>query len=348
MRFRDGQKPKNRWGKRLLICLIAILAISTVSVFMWYQSALEPVNKYDNTPTIITIEKGMNDAQVGSLLDTHGFVSSGLAYEIYVRLGRKSGSIQAGSYTLSKSMGVKRIVDKLSSGEVAVDLITILPGKRLDEIRKSFIDAGYSISEVDEALKPENYIKHPALRDKPRNASLEGYLYPESFQRTATTPLKTIIEKSLDQMADVLSDSVEKSLRERGFGLHEAVILASIVEKEAGNNEDKPTIAQVFETRFSIGMNLGSDVTAYYGADVNNLEHAVTTDTPYNTRLYTGLPPGPISNVSATSIQAVVEPSNTDYLYFVAGDDGITYFSHTIEEHEALTAEHCKQLCSMP
>lgn len=348
MKFKEGQKSRRHWGLKIVLACLLFFVIVLVGVFLWYQSSLEPTNKLDNATSIVTIEKGMTDAQVGALLDTHGYVKSGLAYELFVRLGRKSSSIQAGSYSLSKSMGVKRIVDKLSSGEVAVDLITILPGKRLDEIKQSFIDAGYEKSEVEDALNPAYYATHPALRDKPLDASLEGYLYPESFQRTNTTPLKTIIEGSLDQMADVLSATLEQRLHDRGLGLHEAVILASIVEKEAGNNKDKPMIAQVFEQRLHIGMLLGSDVTAYYGAEVAGLARAVTTDTPYNTRIYAGLPPGPISNVTASSLEAVAKPSDSDYLYFVAGDDGVTYFSRTIEEHEALTAEHCKQLCSIP
>ena len=91
---------------------------------------------------------------------------------------------------------------------------------------------------------------------------------------------------------------------------------------------------------------LGSDVTAYYGADITGLKHSVLTDTSYNTRLHTGLPPGPIGNVSTSSLKAVAAPAAGDFLYFVAGDDGTIYFSHTVKEHDALTAEHCKKLCS--
>jgi len=92
---------------------------------------------------------------------------------------------------------------------------------------------------------------------------------------------------------------------------------------------------------------LGSDVTAFYGAFIDGEEPSVFHDSPYNTRLYEGFPPGPISNVSEVSLQAVANPSKTDYLYFVAGDDGKTYFSRTNEEHEALTEQHCKTLCSL-
>ena len=92
-------------------------------------------------------------------------------------------------------------------------------------------------------------------------------------------------------------------------------------------------------------MQLGSDVTAYYGADIAGLPHSVLTDTAYNTRLHSGLPPGPIGNVSSSSLKAVASPASTDFLFFVAGDDGVTYFSNTQKEHEALAAQHCHKLC---
>ena len=109
---------------------------------------------------------------------------------------------------------------------------------------------------------------------------------------------------------------------------------------------DRPVVAQVFLKRYKEDMRLGSDVTAYYGARLAGKEPSLGYDSPYNTRLHSGLPPGPISNVSAGSLEAVAFPAQTDWLYFVAGDDGITHFSKTLQEHEALTAKYCKKLCS--
>ena len=127
--------------------------------------------------------------------------------------------------------------------------------------------------------------------------------------------------------------------------MHEGVILASIIEQEVSSDSDRPIVAQVFLTRHKIGMQLGSDVTAFYGAYIAGVEPTVSYDSPYNTRLHSGMPPGPISNVSKSSLHAVASPANTDYLYFVAGDDGKTYFSHTLDMHQELTRQHCKTLC---
>jgi UPF0755 protein len=347
--FKHGEKVRRRRNiRRLIAGVIVVISILLLTVVFWYNSSIKPVNSANSEQTIVTVEEGMNEAQLAGILEKKGLIRSALAYELYARLNGKVGSMQAGGYKLSQNMSVADIVDKITNGEVALDLITILPAQRLDQIRESFIEAGFSEEEVDEALLVSNYAGHPALVDKPPLASLEGYLYPESFLRSQTTPLQTIITASLDQTALLLTPDLKQKLSERGLTFHDAVILASIVEKEVSNPDDKPTVAQVFLRRLEIGMMLGSDVTAYYGAAINELPPTVATDTPYNTRIYTGLPPGPISNISASSLDAVANPSDTDYLFFVAGDDGKTYFSRTNEEHEALTAEHCIVLCAIP
>lgn len=349
LHFKEGKVVRRRRRLRyiLLVVLVAIFGIFATG-FIYYQSGLEALDKTNDEPVVVTIVQGMNDAQIGALLKSRGIIKSAEVYELYVRLSHKTGKVQAGSYTLSRSMDVKRIVDKVTTGEINVDLITILPGKTIDELRAVFVDAGYSEEEVESALDPEQYADHPALRAKPPLASLEGYLYPESFQKTDSTPLKTVITASLDQMASVLSSDLEAKLSKQGLTLHDAVILASIIEKEVNNASDRPLVSQVFQLRLSTGMLLGSDVTAYYGASLNGLERSVLADSPYNTRLYAGLPPGPISNFTQDAIDAVIAPSSTDYLFFVAGDDGVTYFSRTLEEHEALTAQHCIELCAAP
>lgn len=325
--------------------VILLVMSGVVYAFMSYQAALKPVDRYDDTPEIVTIEQGTSDEEIARLLEQRGLINSAIAYNWYVRIGGHGGDVQAGSYSLSKSMSVEAIVKKLASGEVAVELVTILPAKRLDEIKQRFVEEGYSQEEVNNALEPTQYAEHPALRDKPPTDSLEGYLYPESFQKTASTPLKVIIESALDQMALVLTKDYEEAIAKKGLSLHQAVILASIVEREVSSEADRAKVAQVFLKRFAIDMPLGSDPTALYGALQAGIEPSVFADTPYNTRLYVGLPPGPINNVGASSLTALLEPADTDYLYFVSGDDGVTRFSRTLEEHEALTAQYCIELC---
>jgi UPF0755 protein len=134
----------------------------------------------------------------------------------------------------------------------------------------------------------------------------------------------------------------------QGLTVFQGVTLASIVAQESGNPSDQPTIAQVFLSRLRQGMDLQSDVTADYAADTAGVARSVSIDSPYNTYLHSGLPPGPISNVTASALSAVAHPSNTSYLYFIAGDDGKVHYSVTEAEHEQQIQQFCTKSCVQP
>lgn len=231
--------------------------------------------------------------------------------------------------------------------EVAVDLITILPGQRLTQIREAFIKAKFDPAAVDAALDPANYAGNAALSDKPNGASLEGFLYPDSYQKDANTDPKKIISQSLMQMATKLTPNLRAAYTRQGLTVFQAITLASVVEQEVSNQSDRAKAAQVFLKRIQVDMPLGSDVTAYYGSLAEGQKPSLTYDSPYNTLIHKGLPPGPISNVSSSSLTAVAQPADTDWLYFVAGDDGNTYFSKSLEEHDALAKQYCHKLCNL-
>ena len=341
--------------KRKKVIILSVVCVFLVSILVSGFSLLKTYNKNltafsdDSKLSIVTIEVGSTAASIASQLEKLHLIRSATSFEWYIRTQNLRDKIKAGSFSISQSMSVKDIVELIISGKVATNLFTILPSQRLDQIQDSFVKEftkkGYTQQQVESVFDASLYANHPALADKPKSASLEGYLYPESFQVTADTSPQDIIKASLDQMANVLTSDLKAGIIKQGLSVHEGVILASIIEKETSNPADKQKVAQVFLKRYKQGMMLGSDVTAYYGAAVANLTKSVLTDTPYNTRIYKGLPPGPISNIGMTSIKAVSNPASTDYLYFVAGDDGITYFSGTLKQHEALAAEHCKKLC---
>lgn len=336
----------------LLLCLLVAVIGAMIAARQYYNTNLQPVSQL-TASKLITIESGASTKQVAAQLHDASMIRDATVFEWYVRINGLRENIQAGSYYLRPNMSVQEIVGILTQGKVATDLFTILPGKRLDQIRQAFIDAGYDAASVDAALNPAQYKDHPALVDKPAAASLEGYLYPESFQKTATTKPETIIKQSLDLTQRYLTPEVRAGFVRHGLTVHEGVIVASIVEQEVSgkNPNDRPMVAQVFLKRLQIGMELGSDSTAVYGAKVAGktltVGESIGYDSPYNTRMHTGMPPGPISNISESSLKAVAMPAQTDYVYFVSGDDGATYFSRTFEEHEANIAAHCKALCAL-
>lgn len=342
-------QPKHgrKWGKRLLIVAIVLLVILGAAIFMvrrTYQENLKPVSQ-SQTQKLIIVPQGATVQQIAQDLKDAGLIRETWAFEWYVRSQGLRDSLKAGTYSFSPNQDLPEIAGVIAEGAVATDLVTIIPGKRLDQVRASLINAGFTPADVDEALKPQNYPNHPALVDKPADASLEGYLYPESFQKTGDTTPKQIIKASLDEMQKRLTPAVRAGMAKQGLTVHEGIILASIVDSEVHNPEDKPIVAQVFLKRLRTGTKLESDVTAFYGSIINDQSPSVLYDSPYNTYKYAGLTPGPISNVSEGGLAAVVSPAGTDYIYFVAGDDGKTYFSSTLNEHEALTRQHCKKLC---
>jgi UPF0755 protein len=224
--------------------------------------------------------------------------------------------------------------------------VTILPGQRIDQIRDTLIKAGFSASDVSAALDPSSYAGNPALADNPAGASLEGFLYPDSFQKTTNTRPQVIVQESLNETAQHLTPNVRAAFAGEGLSVYQGVTLASIVEQEVSKDSDRAQAAQVFLSRIKQGISLGSDVTAFYGAIVAGKTPSTTYDSPYNTLLHKDLPPGPISNVNDSSLNAVAHPAHTNWLYFVSGDNGNTYFSNTLDQQQANTQQYCHKLCS--
>lgn len=328
--------------------IIAIGAV--VGVRNYYNTNLKPVSN-EQALVEVTIEQGATLPEISQLLKDKKLIRNQQVFEQYVRNNGAAEDIKAGTYELSPSYGVPEIVSILTQGKIVSKLVTILPGARVDQVEKMLTNAGFSESEVKDAMNPANYTDHPALVDKPATASLEGYLYPESFERTSTTTAKQIITASLDEMQKRLTPDVRQAFTTQGLTTHQAITLASIVEKEVSKPEDRRQVAQVFLKRLGMGMKLQSDATARYGAVLDGVDGGMTYsqilqyNSAYNTYVNAGLTPGPISNVTESSINAVANPASTDWLFFVSGDDGTTYFSKTAAEHEALTQQYCKQLC---
>lgn len=318
----------------VVVLLIFLAALSAIIVRQAYNENLQPLSAQDKSH-VITVEPGMTAPEIADILKAKQVIKSDWAFEWYVRNNRYQDDIKAGTYVLNQNQSVPDIVKTLVGGKVATDLVTILPAQRLDQIKDSLIKAGFSEAEVDQALDPAQYADHPALVDKPKEASLEGYLYPESFQKTAETTAGQIVKNALNETSIRLTPEVRKAFAKQGLSPHEGIILASIIEKEVSNPADKALVAQVFLKRLKEGMRLESDATNDYSAK----------NPAYNTYQIRALPPGPIVNVSEGSIKAVASPAQTDWLYFVSGDDGVTHFSKNLEEHQALTKKYCTKLC---
>lgn len=337
----QDDKSKRNWIKIALITICALVVLLIVSVggaYYWYRQGLAPLDPGKIEKELITVKKGMSADQIALLLEDEDIIRSSTVFGLYASRSGVKGKLKAGTYELSPSMNVSDIVKKMVKGDIARRTVTILPARRLDQIREAFVAAGFSESEVDQAFEA-GAKKH--LSDiLPAGADLEGYLYPETYIASLDAPVSSIVDLALLEFKEHLTDEIKAGIKQQGLSIHEAVILASIVDQESPDKEDQRQIAQVFLKRLREDISLGADPTFKYAAAIAGVPPRVNIDSPYNTRIYKGLPPGPIGNVRKQALAAVAYPAEGDFLFFVAGKDNVTRFSKTVQEHDALKKEH--------
>lgn len=338
---------------------VLLIVIVGVSAIIWYQQALRPVSSDPNAERILlTIQSGTSPSNIAKALAEKNIIRSTAAFDIYTRLGQTKNKLQAGSYRLSPAESTQNIVGHLISGKVEEFTLTFYPGATLtdssDKADKKKVDvttilkrAGYSNVEISTALK-KTY-NHPLLRDKPASADLEGYVYGETYNFAISASVEDILSRTFDQFyAQIEKYDLINGFKQQGLTLYQGITLASIVQREVETPSDQKQVAQIFYTRLTADMPLGSDVTYHYAADKRGITRDNTLDDPYNTRIHVGLPPGPISAPGISALQAVAHPAPGDYVYFLSGDDGKTYFARTNEEHEQNIKNHCAVKCLLP
>lgn len=338
--------------KTLLTAGLFLFSLLMLGLVAMYQWTLSPVDASSDQEVRVVVQKGDGVADIANQLQYSGLIRNTLTFRVYTELTGSKSRLQAGGYAISKSMSVADIVDRMSTGSNDEINIIILPGLTLKqqmdhEVRNSLAWQGFSQDEIRQAF--DATYDHPLLAGRPAGASLEGYIYPETYRINTTDPLSVLLEKSFDELyAKLQADGMEAKFQAHGLTLFQAITLASIVQKEVSDPSDQKQVAQVFLKRLNEGMMLGSDVTFFYAAEKLGMKPSVNLDSPYNTRRYVGIPPGPISNMNYSALQAVADPAPGDYLYFVSGDgedEGKTFFSRTEAEHEANIKAHCHTLC---
>lgn len=340
-----------------LLVAVAIIIGAAIGCSIWYKTQLMPVNARADQLKPITIASGSAPRQIGELLEQEDVIRSATAFSIYARISGKQGMLQAGTYRLSPAETVPEIMDHLIKGSVDKFNITFLPGATLEnisnapetrrsDIRTALLRAGYSDTEIDAAFEKQ-YDHHPVFKDKPNGADLEGYVYGETYSFNRDATVEDVLTRSFDELWAVIQEhDLINKFAAQGLNLYEGITLASIIQRETNNPEDQRQVAQVFYSRLGIDMVLGSDVTYQYIADKTGVERDTNLASPYNTRRYAGLPPGPIASPGFNALIATAEPAEGDYLYFVSGDDGVMYFSSTLEGHDANVRNYCVIGCS--
>lgn len=339
MRY-ERQLGARKHASRRLLYLFLIIIILLVGGSLWvhhhYNQNLRPVSS-STQEKHLTILPGTSSGHIAQQLLGLHLIRSAQTFEWYVNTHNIRDKLQAGTYSFSESMSTAEIAEAIAAGKVATDLLTILPGQRLDQIKSTFLDAAFKSDAVSAALQAKRYSGYPALADNPSSAGLEGFLYPDSYQITAETDPAQIVAASLKEMQKHLTSDIRSGFAKQGLTVYQGVTLASIIEQELPGQSDREQAAQVFLSRLKKGIALGSDVTVAYARAVR--------DARYNTTQHKGLPPGPIGTVSDSALAAVAHPAKTTWLYFVSGDDGKTHFSRTYEQHLQNIAQYCQQKC---
>ncbi len=341
---------------RVTLIVVSVVLLFVIMCFLIYQIGIGRVSK-DETLKEIEITSGNTYMSVAEILKENNLIKSKFFFKVYIKL-HNPDSLQAGKYDLSESMNVKKIVNVLSNGSTYnpnVTSITFKEGINMREVAKiianntdnteedvfvTLSDASY----LDELIKKYWFLKDD-IKNKNIYYSLEGYLFPNTYSVNKSDSVKKIIEMMLDNMSLKLSPYKEK-LENSTYSVHEILTLASIVELEAGSSTDRSGVAGVFYNRLKSGWSLGSDVTTYYGAKVELHERDLYQSeldayNAYNTRsskMAGRLPVGPICLPSLDSISAAINPSITDYYYFVADKNHKTYFSKTYVEHNLIVS----------
>lgn len=342
--------------KKLLIIIGVILVVIACFVALYFYG-LSPASK--NTEVVeFSIASGESKKDIVDALDEAGLIKSKISAYVYVGLHR-SLNLQAGTYELSPSMSLKEIMNIFDTGDIADNsetfTLTFVEGRRLVDYASMIAGAtNTTVEDVlavmsDEAYLQELISKYSFLTTDILNPEiyypLEGYLFADTYEFYKDSSIQDIIETMLNGMANVLKD-YQEDINNRGYSVHEILTLASIVEQEGINSDDRAGVAGVFYNRLKANMSLGSDATTYYGVRKDFSDDLyiseINDNNPYNTRLASmagRLPIGPICSPSRESIVAVLNPEEHDYYYFVADKNGDTYFMKTYAEHEEMVSE---------
>jgi len=332
-------RPDKRILKRLLppaAILAVVLAVSGV-----LYSLSRPVSTKAPAAVTVTIKAGMTAQDIGELLREKELIKNVQLFTVAAKLAGMENSLQAGEYSFARTMTVQQIIDKLARGEVAYRQFTIPEGFTVEQIaallENSKLASAARFKAYAAGFAPYDYIS-PAPDVKYK---AEGFIFPDTYRVAAGMNEEQLAKMMTAQFDARFEPAMRQRAAEMGLSVREVVILASLVEKEAKVAKERPVIARVFLNRLKLGMPLQSCATIQYILGYPKPELTVQDTelpSPYNTYRNAGLPPGPIASPGLAAIQAVLDPADTDYLYFVAAKDGSHIFSRTYEEHLAAIA----------
>ncbi|WP_084820377.1 endolytic transglycosylase MltG [Mesobacillus campisalis] len=354
------QQSEARLVRRIVlvaaVLLILFAAAAGAGGYFYINKALQPVDESNTKEVKVEIPIGSTVTGIGQILEDNGIIRDARLFRYYVKFRNESG-FMAGEYNLNPSMTLPEVIASLKTGTLMQDVvmrITIPEGKQLAQIAGIIAEkTDLNQEEIMNKLNEKEFIskmmdKYPDLLtedilDEKIKYPLEGYLFPATYPFYTEDPtLEEIITTMLDKTKAVVEEYRGQG-EEKGLSVHELLTMASLIEEEATQQVDRAKISSVFYNRMETGMPLQTDPTVLYahGEHKDRVYYKdLEVESPYNTYLHKGLPPGPIANAGTTSLEAAVNPEETDLLYFLATPEGQVHFSRTLEEHNKLKNEH--------
>ena len=336
-----------------VIVLLTVGAVAYLGFTVVSRFADSPAPVAAET-VLFTIPPGATTSDIGRALQRDGLIRSDLLFRLLVDRRGLDGRLRQGAYLLRQDMSLDEILATFEAGQAVEQTVTFPEGFRIEEMAER-LDEQTHIAGGDFLAIARNEVaalanEFPLLRVIPPGVSLEGYLFPDTYQISADTAAGDLVRAMLRRFDDIVTADMRASAASRGWDLHALITVASVVEREARIDEEYALVAGVFAKRLTLGIPLQADPTVQYALgrtdggrgwwkpDLTGTDLRV--DSPYNTYLHGGLMPGPIANPGLKSIEAAAYPTDTPYLFFVAKGDGSHAFAVTLEEHERNIAQY--------
>jgi UPF0755 protein len=342
---------------RLTIIAAAVIGsiiIAAVGSSYWVYSSVREPHAHNKAGSIIKIEKGTSPKQAVARLADEGIISGFWPTYIYARLFGDTTKLQAGEYQFDSPITPLQVLTKLESGQEQNVKLTIPEGFTRFDIAKRIVEKFPQEPPLDEASILSLMDDTNLIRDiAPSAGNLEGYMYPDTYSFPRDAKPADIIKAMVEQFRKVWKPDWTETARQLGRSPQEIVTIASLIETESGIEAERPAVASVIYNRLNRHMALGVDQTVVYVAKMQGRwdgtinQSDLDVNSPYNTRKFAGLPPGPISSVSESALNAALHPAQTDYLYYVRNvdiNDGSHWFYSSAAEFEVGKAKYQRWL----
>ena len=324
----------------MLIALGAVIAGASAIGTVWFawDRMHEPYKGYTEPEQFVVIPQGAGSAEIGRRLSDAHVIDDSRMFRVALWWTGRGRSLKAGEYRFDHPISALDVIDVLVRGDVYARRLTFPEGLTIEEMSKIYESHGFGPArEFVEAARDVHRISNL----DPEATDLEGYLFPETYALPRGTPASQLVEAMVDRFRAVYAGGLRAQADAQHLTTRQVVTLASLIEKETGQPDERPVVAAVYRNRLTIGMAMQSDPTVVYALekarryDGNIHREDLGFDSPYNTYKYPGLPPGPIASPGQASLEVALAPADVRYLYFVSRNEGSHVFAETLREHNA-------------